>query len=458
MRTLFWRIFLWMWIAMVGLGAILIVSSPFFTRTRPRLERWQQASEATLLGWAAEAARTIAQSGVAGLAPPPHAGRREGLLQIYAIDGAGRDAHGRAVPREVADLATKVLESGEEQVARSATIHLAARVATAPEGTRLAVVAAMRRPPRMIDLLEPGALLPRLAVLMALLALLALGLAGHLARPIGAVRAAARRLAGGDLTARVGRPVAARRDEIGQLARDLDGMAERLEALVDAQRRLVRDVSHELRSPLARLAMATELARQQSGPEAEEALDRIERDLGRLDELVSQLLALSRLEAGVEMEHAPVDLSALLADVAADATIEARPRSCEVTVDAPDALIVPGSARLLRSAVENVIRNAVRFTAPGSAVELSLAVDGGSGARRALIRVADHGPGVPPDTLAHLFEPFFRAEAARERSPGGAGLGLAIAARAVQLHGGTIAAANGPSGGLVVEIGLPLPA
>jgi signal transduction histidine kinase len=458
MRSLAFRIFLWLWLAMAALGVALVVSSPWFTRTRPRLEHWQQVSEATLLGWSAEVARMVELHGVTGLDAMPRRRRRDALLRVFVIDQQGREARGRAVPEEARDLAERVFATGSEQVERAGTLHIAARPATSPDGRRWVVAAVLRGPPRLIDLLEPRALLPRLALLMLLVGLLSLGLASYLARPLASVRAAAGRLAAGDLSARIGPPVAGRRDEIGQLARDFDAMAERLEALVAAQRRLVQDVSHELRSPLARLAVAAELARAQAAPAAAETLDRIDREVARLDELVGQLLDLSRLEAGGETERAPLNLAEVIREVCADAELEAAARPCEIALDAPPTVTVEGSGRLLRSAVENVVRNAVRFTGPGTAVDVSLALEGTATARRAVVRVADRGPGVPADKLAHLFEPFFRVEEARERGAGGAGLGLAIAARAASLHGGTITATNRADGGLLLEMSLPTPA
>lgn len=449
------RIFLWFSLVMAAVAAALLVSSPWLTRTRPRLERWQQASEVALIDWAAEIAAAVEQRGPDEVETLRRNRIREPRLQVFVLDHDGREIGDRAVPDEARELGERVLAGGAEQSERRATLHLAARPAVAPDGRRLAVVVALSRPPGLLELLEPRVLAPRVAALVLVLGVLAFGLAGHLVRPLGAVREAARRLATGDLTARIGRPVAGRRDEIGQLARDFDAMAERLQALVAAQRRLLGDVSHELRSPLARLRVAAELLREGAGRDSNEAIERIEREVTRVDELVAQLLTLSRLEAGVEVERTPVDLEALLEEVGADAELEARKRGCEVRVDAPAAAFVAGSTRLLRSAVENVVRNAVHYTAPGTTVRLALTVEGDGDDRRALIRVSDSGPGVPESALDRLFDPFFRVEEARERGPGGSGLGLAIASRAVRLHGGTITARNGPSGGLVVEIAVP---
>jgi two-component system sensor histidine kinase CpxA len=450
------RIFLWFSLVMAAVAAVLLVSSPWLTRTRPRLERWQQASETALAGRAAELGAAIERRGPDVIESLRRNGIREPRLQVFVLDRNGRELGGLTIPDEARELGERALASGAEEVERRATLHLAAQPATAPDGRHLVVVVGLSRPPGFLDLLEPRVLAPRVAVLMLLLGLLAFGLAGHLVRPVTAVRQAARRLANGDLAARVGRPVAGRHDEMGQLARDFDAMAERFQALVNAQRRLLGDVSHELRSPLARLRVAAELLREGAAGSTNDAIERIEREVVRVDDLVAQLLTLSRLEAGVEVEHAPVDLKALLEVVGADAALEARSRDCEVLVDAPVAVVVEGSTRLLRSAVDNVVRNAIHYTAPGTTVDLALTVEGNDEDQRALIRVSDRGAGVPESALERLFDPFFRVEDARERGAGGTGLGLAIAARSVHLHGGSIAARNGPSGGFVVDIVLPV--
>ena len=450
------RIFLWFSLMMAAVAAALVVSSPWLTRTRPRLERWQQASETALGDWATEVAAEVEQRGPDVVETLRRSRIREPHLQVFVLDRDGREMGGQGVPDEARELGQRALASGAAQVERRATLHLAAQLATAPDGRQVAIVVALSRPPGLLDLLEPRVLVPRVAVLALVLGVLAFGLAAHLMRPLAAVRQATHRLTNGDLTTRVGQPVAGRHDEIGQLARDFDAMAERLQALVNAQRRLLGDVSHELRSPLARLRVAAELLREGAGENASEAIERIEREVARIDELVAQLLTLSRVEAGVEVERAPVDLKALVEEIGGDAALEARKRGCEVQVDATAVVAVVGSARLLRSAVDNVVRNAVHYTGAGTTVHLVLTADGDGNDQRALIRVSDHGPGVPEPALEHLFDPFFRVEEARERGVGGTGLGLAIAARAVNLHGGTIAARNGPSGGLVVDIGLPV--
>lgn len=265
--------------------------------------------------------------------------------------------------------------------------------------------------------------------------------------PLKRLGEAAAGIAAGRLDTRAGESLTRRRDEIADLARNFDHMAERIETLVNGQRRLLGDVSHELRSPLSRLMVALSLVKQGPAEEAAENLERIGTEARRLDTLIGQLLTLTRIDSGVDRgAPARFDLTNLVQEVASDADFEARARGRRVMVDA-DACSVDGFEELLRSAVENVVRNAVRHTAAGTAVEITLR---GAGTR-ATLSVRDHGPGVPETMLAEIFLPFRRADNASD----GAGLGLAIAERAIQVHGGEIRARNAADGGLIVEIELP---
>jgi signal transduction histidine kinase len=272
----------------------------------------------------------------------------------------------------------------------------------------------------------------------------------HLTKPLHRLGEAAAGIAEGRLSTRVDPSLKMRRDEIADLARNFDVMAERIEALVTGQRRLLGDVSHELRSPLARLIVALSLAKQGPPEEAAGNLERIGTEARRIDALIGQLLALTRIDSGVDRgAPAPFDLTALVQEVASDGDFEARAHNRSVVITQADACIANGFEEPLRSAVENVVRNAIRHTTEGTAVSISLNVNDG----RAVLRVRDHGPGVPPSMLSDIFQPFRRIA---DGNSDGAGLGLAIAERAVNIHRGTIRAINAPEGGLIVEIVLPL--
>ncbi|MGA7801157.1 MAG: ATP-binding protein, partial [Gammaproteobacteria bacterium] len=274
--------------------------------------------------------------------------------------------------------------------------------------------------------------------------------AWYLTGPLRHLGVATRRLAAGDLGARVTPALGRRRDEIADLGHDFDRMAERLEALVAAQNRLLSDVSHELRSPLARLRVAVELARQQPA-ETPKALDRIEREAGRLDTLVGQVLTLSRLEAGVDRSLEDyLDVAELLEEIVADADFEARARGRHVTLSVTGEAVVRARGELLHRALENVLRNGVRHTPEGSTVEVCMEAAQDTVA----VSVCDRGPGVPEHYLGALFDPFVRADGGDDGR--GYGLGLAIARRAIEVHGGTIAACLRKGGGLCVDISLPV--
>lgn len=268
----------------------------------------------------------------------------------------------------------------------------------------------------------------------------------YLTRPIFRLRSAARRLAEGELTARVTENH--RRDEIGDLVRDFNFMAERVEALVNSQRQLISDISHELRSPLARMNATLGLARQRLGDNA--LFDRLERDAERLNEMIGRILTLARLDmtaASPEMQQ--TDLKALLSDIVSDAQWEAHERDTRVELTCGECSI-RANPGLLRSATENVIRNGIRYTAPGTAVEVNLECRGADSGNAAIIRVSDRGPGVPAAELTNIFRPFYRVADARDRESGGVGLGLAIAERVARMHGGRIRAENRAGGGLEV--------
>jgi two-component system sensor histidine kinase CpxA len=240
-----------------------------------------------------------------------------------------------------------------------------------------------------------------------------------------------------------------RRDELGQLARTFDRMADRITTLLDAERRLLLDISHELRSPLARLGVAVELAR--SGAPLETALNRIQKESDRLNSLVGQLLQVTRVEGDRSLlNRQPVRLDELACQLAGDAAIEAAAHRSSVVCRRPDAVTVEGDPELLRRAIENVIRNAIRYAPEETPVEVSVEKHDGA----AILTVRDQGPGVPASSLPRLFDAFYRVNDDRGRATGGVGLGLSIARRAVELHNGTIEARNA-NPGLEVKIVLP---
>jgi signal transduction histidine kinase len=288
---------------------------------------------------------------------------------------------------------------------------------------------------------------PKHLWIIGLVALLCYGFAYHLTSPVRRLREAVDGFGRGDFSARA---PATRSDEIGELARSFNKMADRIQTLLSAERRLLLDISHELRSPLARLSVAVELAR--SGKDQDAMLDRIEKEAIRLSELVSELLQVTRAEGDPSLQKTEtVHLDELLADIVYDSLIEAKAKDCTLDLKAPQPVTLIGDEELIRRAIENVVRNAIRYAPANSAVEVELAKAGA----RARITVRDYGSGVPEDALPRIFDPFYRVDSDRNRASGGTGLGLAIARRAVELHQGKLEARNA-NPGLLVTIEFPI--
>ena len=283
----------------------------------------------------------------------------------------------------------------------------------------------------------------------------ALLLAAYFARPIRSLRKAFEAAAAGNLEVRIVTTMGLRKDELADLGSDFDRMAERLQGLLEGQRRLLHDVSHELRSPLARLQAAADLMRQQPERGAEFA-ERIERDTERMDRLVGELLTLARLDSGmVGSLTEPVDLTELIDSLVDDAHFEAEAKGCQIAVSidkpAEASSVVAGNIDLLHRAIENVVRNALRHSPDGGRIGVTVRSD--SVRRQVLIEITDQGPGVPVSDLDAIFAPFFRGDQAHGAS--GYGLGLAITRRVMQAHGGSVSASNRPEGGLSVVLSLP---
>jgi two-component system sensor histidine kinase CpxA len=279
-------------------------------------------------------------------------------------------------------------------------------------------------------------------------------------RPLVRLRQAARELAQGNLKTRIQTPIRRsrtfREDEFKALVHDFNHMAGRLESLVDAQQLLLRDVSHELRSPLARLSVALELAREDAAPEMSAHLNRIEREAEKLNQLIGQLLTLSSMEAIEKTDNfRPISLRELVSEMIPDAAYEARQRQSSVSFSADQECVIAGNRELLYRAIENVVRNAVRYTENGSMVEIRLTSTGANGQKRAVLEVNDQGPGIPETEIREIFRPFYRVDRARSTETGGFGVGLAIAERAVKLHGGELHAENRPGGGATIRITFP---
>ncbi len=297
----------------------------------------------------------------------------------------------------------------------------------------------------------PEARLPLITFALLIAALVSALLARSITRPIADLQRATLALAGGDLSAQVAAATRRRGDEIGRLGAAFDSMARELRALVEHRERLLREVSHELRSPLARMRLAIGLA-QRPDADVQAQLERLETEIARLDRLIGAILDVARLESAPSpLQMEPVDLAALLQQVVADARFEAEAAGRRVVMRGPERLPVEADPHWLGAAIENVLRNAVRHAPPDSDVEVELRP--AALPLRAEIVIRDYGSGVPEEALEKVFEPFYRVDAPRPAGDAGVGLGLAIAARAVRAHGGRIVARNA-SPGLAVTLSL----
>jgi two-component system sensor histidine kinase CpxA len=440
MRSLFWKFFLSFWLTQAIVIALAVLVANFgFGRDQIKTFDQLQAHANSI---AQEAAQTYEDKGAPELnrlldSQFEATGARFWLFDKQANElsgnpyttGVANAVRGITTPAPISPVVTLPIEGAKGSYTFAGQIR-------------------PRRPPRP----PLNVLLRQLALGLLVSGVICFFLAHSLVRPIVQLRGAAQELSIGNLGARVGGGVGERKDEIGELGRDFDRMAGQIEGLVESQKQLLRDISHDLRSPLQRIRMALELARR--GDASQQAqLDRIERETVRINSFIEQLLTLARLES-TESTPAmePLSINAIVEHIVSDAKLEAERVGCTLSLTALTQYQVNGNAEVLQSAIENVVRNAIHHGGEGKSLELGLHAEGND----AVLTIRDHGPGVPEESLPRLFEPFFRVDSARSLTTGGSGLGLAIAAKAVELHGGTITAHNAAPSGLVVTIHVPL--
>ncbi len=454
MRSLFLKIFLWFWITVIATGIALVVT---WIILQPKNV---QSQIQTLLANTALASGTVAVDALEREGPSAASAYMQEFSQKSHLKSCLFDTSGQAISGSDCAIfdgvAAHAADSGDAGFADSSFVsrHGFARVAVKLQGRSgrqyiYAVEAAERRgPPAGIG---PFGVALRWSVSLLVSGLICYVLTRYLTTPILRLREASQHLAQGDLSTRAAAGMERRRDELGSLVQDFNAMAARIEELVSGQRQLIYDISHELRSPLARLNVALDLARERRGNDA--AFEHMEQDLERLNEMIGRLLTVARLDSSaIPVAMSQVDLTELISQIARSADLELRKNDGAVQLTLPGQFFVDGNAELLHSAIENVVRNAIRYTGIGNPVEVSVTTQKPSSA---LIVVRDHGPGVPESELANIFQPFYRIADDRNRESGGAGLGLAIAGRVIRIHGGTICARNAQPHGLEVEILLP---
>lgn len=457
MGRLFFRIFLWFW---VGTTSLLFVLAASLVIVRPEIvSSWRVIRMTAMLHLGTRVIDAYEQEGPAQADATLAAITREYHFRVwlYFADGSPIGTGAPIDDDDARDLISRAMAGDDVETASGSGGYLAARRITGRSGKNYVFV--WESPFRLRSPLPiAGAQFSIRVIALTLTAgLVCLWLTLHITRPIRTLRGAARQFAEGNLSVRIGeRSEFRRRDELSELAREFDRMAERIEDLVVSQQQLLGDISHELRSPLARLSLALDLARRRVGDNVPEH-QRIEREIHRLNELIEQLLTLARLQGESrlmrQLRPDSINLKELIHEVAQDARFEAEAAGKTVIVSSDVDSTLRGSRALLRSAIENVVRNAVRHAPEQSAVTMAMTRDAEAG--RVAIVVTDRGPGVPPQALGRLFDPFYRVDEARDRASGGVGLGLAITRQAMLVHGGAATAENHPGGGLVVRLELP---
>jgi two-component system, OmpR family, sensor histidine kinase CpxA len=456
MGRLFTKVFLWFWLTVLALFAMFLASRMLGTRLLPSTDII--ASFAPRV--ADEAAHAYESGGPQGFEQFDRELVGKSGLELYLIDGYGKDVLSRPIPPDSLSMVHAARSDGRILSRFGLSSHSSSYKFTSPSGRPYVLLVRSRlQMGKFLDATAGGGL-PFFGVVLLMVTLLCFWLTHHIVAPIQGIQSAARMVAAGDLSVRAPVEISQRHDELAALAADFDAMVERLSAFVRSQKDLLSTVSHELRSPLARLMMSLALLRNHSSCEPEELLQRMERDVERIDTLMGQLLTLSRLETGLSSDARDnVDLSQLVQEVMADGDFEARSCGKSVRLQAEAGIVIEkADQQALRSACENIVRNAIRFTRAGSEVEVILKIDRISPSSQAVLSVRDHGPGVPGELLQQIFEPFFRvlAPSGDPRANQGTGLGLAIALEAIRQHRGTIIASNTDPIGLEVKIMLPM--
>jgi signal transduction histidine kinase len=445
--SIYWRLLLWFCAA----NLLVLFLGSYLTR---RFVEYTTAVEINWTALAQDANRYYESGGAPALAGWVAEQRHEGILGAALYENGQALSPGR-LPPSIQRSLPAWFDAGQDIVMQPRPgLYLSVQQVSGSEGQVRHFVALSRSHVR----LRPQTRATILLGVQLTLSLLLIGVVGwwvarSVAKPVEALRNATRRMAAGDLSSRVGRKGGTANDELAQLAHDFDAMAERIEALVAHDRGVLQDLSHELRSPLARLHLILDLAQRSTDPaEADAYFHQAELEIVRLDRMTGEMLALSRLEGGIPgMSCENLDLVELARGCLEQAELEAQARHVELRlISTSEPVVVFGSAQLLERALDNLIANAIKFSSEGGEVELQVARDAGA----ASISVGDRGPGVPEAELESLFRPFFRGSNAVRAD--GHGLGLAIVQRVVKIHGGEWHAGNRDGGGLQVQLRLPL--
>lgn len=437
MPRLFWKLFFALWLSIMTFAVVVSWINQTVIRINT-IEEPAAAYEDNLKRFNTRLARDLREGGERRVKRTLN--RLPGGLKnhVFVLDVTGKELLGR----------DRVLNKQKKTRTKITTSQL-----TDADGQVYTLVSTGRRPPRALLAPGPTGVGMRLGVAAIISALVSLLLARYLAAPLGHLSRASRQFATGDLSVRVGAGLDRRQDEFGQLARDMDEMAGRLEQLQRANQRLLRDVSHELRSPLARLRVALEIARNKDRSTVAEELNRIELESERLEQLVDEVLSLLRESSGpVELKLSRFDLSDLLEDLVETVNYEISEGGEPIVLELQVPMQLDADRELIWRVFENLLRNALIHSGDAGGIRVHAQPVYGD---KIKVSVSDAGPGIDEAQIKNIFEPFFRLDEARNRNSGGHGLGLAIAASAVRRHDGRITASNRNDGGLEVTVVLP---
>jgi two-component system sensor histidine kinase CpxA len=445
-RRLFWKIFLPFWVAQALLLGALYLRVHY--RINSEHPWWIQPERHQMPILADLAARTFQEQGPTGLQQLLDNLSLTNRSRFWLVDSGGRELTNRLVPADILHGASAAEQN--EGLYHSFEANVLAARATTPQGQYILI--AELTPPALNERV-PGDILWTLKLGTIFSAFVCLLIAHYLTKPIERLRDATHELARGNLDIRAGENLGTRKDEIADLVRDFDIMAGELRNQIQSERNLLSGVSHELRSPIARMRLALTIARYANEPERNEMLNRIEQDTVQLDSMLERILTVARLESGQLQPHFTlIDLNDVIDDVLHDANFEAAATGATITYHGTGEIKVTGDAGLLHSAVENLVRNAMFYSGREGKIEVTLAKVNDN----AVITVRDNGPGVPDAALPLLFKPFYRVDDSRGTTTGGMGLGLAIVRNAVAVHGGSTVARNIVPHGLEVELQLPM--
>jgi two-component system sensor histidine kinase CpxA len=449
MRSLFLKIFFWFWATFIATGVALILT--FILEPESVPSRWHATLVDTARFSGTMAVEAVEREGVAAAAALLQHIEHETHMKACLFDSGGSVVAGSGCA-SFANMTSQVVASRGSEFSMKYGLTRVALLVRGQSGRDYVFATELPAGPRAALAINRTAAVLKWGVAFLVSGLICSLLTRFLTSPILQLRGMSQKLAAGDLSARTGSGLGERRDELGDLARDFNFMASRIEELIARQRQLIADISHELRSPLARLNVALDLGRGRKGNDP--AFEQMQEDLRLVDDMIGRLLTIAKLDISAsQVPMTEVDLADLLSQISRNAEFESREPNGGIRLILSGQCTVLGSAELLHSAIENVVRNAIRYTESGTSVEVRLNSD--KSETKASLVVRDYGPGVPESELQNIFQPFYRVTGARDRQSGGTGLGLAIAERVIRVHGGTIRAENAAPRGLMIKISLP---